>query len=58
MLMRNEVYFGRDEKLGFFESLVFDHELDEDVDLIKRTGVNTEFALIVFLGVIAIIMAL
>ena len=56
--MRNEVYFGKDEKLGFFESLVFDHELDEDVDLIKRTGVNTEFALIVFLGVIAIIMAL
>jgi hypothetical protein len=51
-------YFDRDEKLGFFEELVYDHKLDEDVMLITRAGVSIEFVRLAFLVVICILAAI
>jgi len=51
-------YFERDEKLGFFEELVYDHKLDEDVMLITRAGVSIEFVRLASLVVICILAAI
>ncbi len=29
-------------EMGFFESLIFNHKLDEDTNLIKRDGINAQ----------------
>lgn len=50
-----KMYFDRNEKLGFFEELIFDHKYDEDTGLIKRDGVNTYF---VHLACLAAILGL
>lgn len=37
------MYYDRDEKMPFFETLIWDHKYDEDTGLIVRDGVNTDF---------------
>ena len=38
--------FDRNKKLGFFEELVWDHFYNEDIDMMERGDVNTEFIII------------
>ena len=46
--------FDRDEKLGFFEELVWDHFYNEDIDMIERGNMSNEF--IIICSIIAIVL--
>ena len=41
--MRDRGYFDPNEKLPFWEDLIFDHKRDENIDLLVRTGMNPGF---------------
>lgn len=48
-------HFNRNEKLGFFEELVWDHFYNEDNDMVERGKVSNEFIIIcMLLGIAAL----
>ena len=47
-----QMYFEQFEKLSFWEELVYNHVLDEDIMLVKRDGFSFEFILICFLVIV------
>jgi len=52
------VYFERDEKMSIMERFLYDHELDEDVMLVKRTGFNADAVALIFMAILAVLVAI
>lgn len=38
--------FNGNEKLSFFEELIWDHSYNEDIDMVERGNVNNHFVII------------
>ncbi|MGN1300994.1 MAG: hypothetical protein ACI4U9_00420 [Clostridia bacterium] len=48
-------HFNRNEKLGFFEELVWDHFFNEETGKVERGNVNNEFIILcIMLGIVTL----
>ena len=48
-------FFSKNQKLGFFEELIWDHFYNEDLDLIERGNVSSGFIIICFILAIVLL---